>query len=698
MNYVEVKQSTCNYCALGCNLDFYVEDNKIKKVLPTKGYPVNDGFCCIKGLNLNKQCRKFKSSKLPLLKDESGKMKVISWEDAFETFAFKMRSIQEKYGTESAAYLSTGQITTEEMALLGFIGRSCMQINGDGNTRLCMATAAVAHKQSFGFDAPPYTLKDFEISDTIILIGANPVVAHPIMWSHIRKNEKARVITIDPRKSETAINSNLWIDIKPKSDIILFYTLANVLIEKNWIDREYIEKYSEGFEGFKEHVKKYTLENVEEKTGISSKRVMEFAEIIHNGKRVSFWWTIGINQGYEAVRTAQSIIDLAVITGNIGKEGTGANSITGQCNAMGSRIYSNTTALYGGRDFDNPKHREEIASILEVPCEMIPKKPTIPYNKIIDKINSGEIKALWVIGTNPRHSWANNEEFEKAVQKLEFLVVQDIYDDTDTSKLCDLFLPSVSALKKEGFFINTERRLSAVTPILKKEKDELADYDILLGIGKALKVGKPLEKWKTPRHAFGLIKQFSSKMPCDITGIDYEMLVSSKGIQWPFKKGDILTSDERRLFQDNKYFTADKKVKLIYADAAQKPFTQTEKFPYIFNSGRGTVGQWHTQTRTREIEFVKNSCFTDPYVFINYKLAEKLHIKENEKVVILSANGHKNEFRVVLTRNVKEDQLYAPIHYIETNSLTPSIFDPYSKEPSYKYVPVNIEKVSEVRS
>jgi assimilatory nitrate reductase catalytic subunit len=692
LNYMEVKQSTCNYCALACNVDFYVEDNKIKKIVPTKDYPVNDGFCCIKGLNLHKQCTKFKPNKRPLIKDEKGNMKEISWEEAFEIFASKMKYIQEKYGKESSAYLSTGQITTEEVALLGFIGRTYMGINGDGNTRLCMSTAVVAHKQSFGFDAPPYTLKDLEISDTIILIGANPVVTHPIVWGRIRKNKNAKIISIDPRKSETVINSHLWIDLKPKSDIILFYTLANALIQKNWIDKEYIEKYSEGFKDFKEHVKKFSLEDVEEKTGISSKRVLELAKIIHNGKKVSFWWTIGINQGYQAVRTAQSIINLAVITGNMGKEGTGANSLTGQCNAMGSRLYSNTTALYGGKDFDNPVHRKEIAYILDINEEIVPKKPTIPYNQIIDKINNGEIKALWVIETNPRHSWTNNEEFEKAIKNLEFLIVQDIYDDTDTSKFCDLFLPSVPAIKKGGSLINTERRLSAVVPILEKEQDELTDYDIFLGIGKALKIGEPLEKWKTPKHAFELIKQFSKGMPCDITGIDYEMLVSSKGIQWPLKKGDKLEEDERRLFEDNVYFTPNGKVRFVYEDAAENPNVQTKEFPYILNSGRGTVGQWHTQTRTREIEFVENSSLVEAYVFINFNLAKKLNIKENEKVIVSSINGYKNEFRAVLTDNVKEDQLYAPIHYIETNSLTPSIFDPYSKEPSYKCVSVNIEK------
>lgn len=686
-------QSTCNYCALACNLDFYTEDGKIKRVVPTPHYPVNKGFSCIKGLNLDKQCTKFNGSKKPLLKMKDGERKAIEWKEAFDLFASKMTAIQEKYGKESVAYISTGQLPTEEMALLGHVGRSYMGINGDGNTRLCMASAVVAYKQSFGFDAPPYTLKDLELSDTIFFIGANPVIAHPIAWGRVRKNKDAKIITIDPRKSETAMNSDMWIDIKTKGDLALFYTLANVLIEKGWINQDYINNYTEGFEDFKAHVKKYTLEDVEERTGISKMRVLELAKIIHEGKRVSFWWTMGVNQSYEAVRTAQAIINLALITGNMGREGTGANSLTGQCNAMGSRMFSNTTALYGGGEYNNKERRKVVADILGMDENMLPTKPTLDYEQIIKGINKGEIKGLWVVCTNPRHSFSNNEEFKKAMKNLDFFVVQDIYEDTDSSKECDLYLPSVPAIKKEGFLINTERRLSALVPVLEKEEDELSDYEILLGIGEALGMGSLLDKWRTPEDAFKLLRECSKGMPCDITGVSYERLRDSKGIQWPCRKGEELESDERRLFEDGKYYTPSGKAKFIFEDVTENPNATNEEFPFNLNTGRGTVGQWHTHTRTREIQAVTNIVPQKAYVDINRKDAERLDIKENDEVLIHSSNGHTSKFIARLTDNLKEKDLYAPIHYIETNLLTPSVFDPYSKEPSYKTVQVNIEKV-----
>ncbi|POO87719.1 molybdopterin oxidoreductase family protein [Clostridium sp. 3-3] len=686
-------QSTCNFCALDCNIDFYVEDNKIVKVVPTKGYPVNDGFSCIKGLSLDKQQTVVKGSKLPKVRQKDGSFKTMEWNDTFKYVADKFIEIKEKYGSESIAGISTGQLTLEEFALLGHVMRNHLKANLDGNTRLCMATAVVAHKQSYGFDSPPYTLNDVELSDTVILIGANPVVAHPILWDRIRSNKNKKLIVIDPRKSETAQHADYWYGLKGKSDLALFYTVANILIEKGYVNKEYIENYTEGYEDFKEFAKAYTLEKGAEITGLKEEQILELVELIHEGKRVSFWWTMGVNQGYEAVRTAQAIINLALMTGNIGRPGTGANSLTGQCNAMGSRAYSNTAGLYGGGDFDNPVRRKRVAEVLGVDESVLAQKPTAPYNVIVEKIISGEIKALWVVCTNPRHSWTNNKTFMKAVENLELFVVQDIYDDTDSAKICDVYLPVVPGIKKEGSYINTERRISAMRPALEKEENEKTDYEVMLGIGKALGMGDLLDKWQTPRDAFNLMKECSRNMPCDMTGVDYDGLVDSNGIQWPFREGEELKEDQRRLFEDNLFYTPSKKAKFIFEDVKENPLPTSEEFPLIFNTGRGTVGQWHTQTRTREVRFIEDVSIDTAYIFMNTKLAEEKNIKENDMIRVNSINGESADFMVKITDNQRYEELYAPIHYLECNKLTPSIYDPYSKEPSYKTTPINIEKL-----
>lgn len=685
-------QSTCNYCAIDCNLDFYVENGRIMKVVPTKGYPVNDGFCCIKGLSLDKQLTVKRPSPLPKIRQTDGTMKEVSWETGFQYVADKLKELQAKYGTESVAGISTGQLTMEEFALFGHVMRNYLKTNVDGNTRLCMATAVAAHKQSYGFDAPGFTLKDLELSDTIILIGANPVVTHPIVWGKIKDNHNKKLIVIDPRKSESARNADYWYGLKHKSDLYLYYAIANLLIEKKYIDKKYIEEHTEKFQEFKVFVKDYTLNRAAEVTGLSEGQILELAELIHTGKRVSFWWTMGVNQGYEAVRTAQAVINLALMTGNIGRPGTGANSITGQCNAMGSRAYSNTAVLYAGGDFTNPARRARVAEALGVEENVLAEKPTKTYNQIIEGIHAGEIKGLWILCTNPRHSWTNNETFAEAVKKLELYVVQDIYDTIESAEGATVFFPVVSGMKKEGTYINLERRLSAMRQVLPREKNEISDYEAILGVGKALGMGTLLSGWETPKDCFALMRECSRGMPCDITGVTWEGLENSHGIQWPFREGEMLPDDQRRLYEDGKFFTSSKKAQFIFEKPMENPMPPTDAFPFVFNTGRGSVGQWHTQSRTKEVKFVEDVSLKKAYLYMHSNTAKHYGIKENEVIRVFSANGQNAEFAVKITEYVREDELYAPIHYIECNKLTPSIYDSYSKEPSYKSAAVRFEK------
>lgn len=686
-------QSTCNYCSLACNLDFYVKDGHIQKIIPTKHYPVNKGFSCIKGLSLKNQLTSRDFPKNPILRNSKGEKKEISWDEAYTTFAERIMATVEKHGKDSVACISTGQLTLEEMALAGHVFRNHIGGNLDGNTRLCMATSVVAHKQSFGFDAPPYTLDDLEHSDVLIFIGANPVIAHPIVWDRVRKNKDKTVITIDPRRSETAKGSDYWYGIKPKSDIVLLYTLANLLIQRGWVDSEYIEKYTNDFDGFAEHVKNFSLEDAREHTGLLPEDIEELALLIHRGKNVSFWWTMGVNQGYQAVRTAQSIINLAAMTGNIGRPGTGANSLTGQCNAMGSRLFSNSTGLYGAGDYADQEKRDKVGRALDLDPSIFPTKPTLPYNVIIEKIISGEIKALWILCTNPRHSWINNHEFAKALDKLEFFVVQDIYNDTDSSQSADLYLPVVSGLQKEGTIINTERRISKINYVLPKSDHEKNDFEVIYNIGKALGMGELLKGWETPESVFNLMAKTTKDSPCDITGVSYALLDEGYGVQWPFREGEKLLDHERRLYEDNRYYTPNGRVNFMYEDVSNNPIPTTKEFPYVMDTGRGTVGQWHTQTRTKEIPHVYNAVAREAYLHISSLLAKELHIEDGERVKVSSINGRSSIFKTIVTEDLPRDLLFAPMHYIETNNLTVSVYDPYSKEPSYKYAPVNVMKL-----
>ncbi len=695
---VKKVQSTCNFCAIDCNLDFYVEDGRIIKTVPTKGYPVNDGFSCIKGLSLSKQQTTVKPNALPKIRQDDGSFKEVSWDEGFKHVASKLKELQEKFGRESVAGISTGQLTLEEFAIFGHVMRNFLQTNVDGNTRLCMASAAVAHKGTLGYDAPGYTLNDFELSDTIIFIGANPVVAHPIIWQRVRNNkiDGRKVIVIDPRKSETARNADYHYPLKWRSDLTLMYTLANLIIEKDYVDHDFVDNHTEGYEGFAEFVKAFTLERGSEATGLSKEQILELLELIHNGKAVSFWWTMGVNQGYEAVRTAQSIMNLAFLTGNVGKPGTGGNSITGQCNAMGSRLFSNTTCLFAGGDFADEDERKRIADIVGITPDLIAKKPTIPYNKIIEGINAGEIKGLWILCTNPRHSWTNNETFAEAAKKLELFVVQDIYDTIESAEDCTVYFPVVPGIKKEGTYINMERRLSAMRKVLDRGENEISDYECILGVAKALGMGDAIAKWETPRQCFDLLRECSRGKGCDFTGIHWDDLTDSHGIQWPYPEGreKELSEEQRRLYADGKFFTPSGKAQFIYEEPLENPIPVTDEFPLVFNTGRGSVGQWHTQSRTKEVKFVEDVSLKRAYLYMNTKLAAENDIRDMDEIRVFSSNGQNAVFAVKVTDNVQYGELYAPIHYIECNALTPSSYDKYSREPNYKGGTCRFEKIA----
>ena len=378
------------------------------------------------------------------------------------------------------------------------------------------------------------------------------------------------------------------------------------------------------------------------------------------------------------------------MTGNIGKPGTGANSLTGQTNAMGSRLFSNTTALHGGGEYNDQAERERIADIFGVTPDYLAKKPTLPYDAIVEGVNSGKIKGLWIICTNPRHSWTNNKTFMEAVEKLELFVVQDLYDDTETSELASVFFPVVPGIKKEGTIINTERRLSPVRPVVSKTEDERTDQEVFLGV--AEKLGMDISRWNEPRKIFEMMKQTSRQMPCDITGVEWDELTRSKGVQWPFPEGAILKEDERRLYEDGQFITPDGRANFIFEEPLENPMPTTEEFPTVFNTGRSSAAAWHTRSRTREISANHQVNPDNAYVVMGPLMAEELNVTEEDRVMIYSSNGEQASFDVQIFDRQRNDEVFAPIHYIECNQLTASIYDPYSKEPAYKSAPVRVEK------
>ncbi len=683
----------CGFCATGCGLNIHLKNGQAINLTATTDYPVNLGMACPKGWEALTPLNAPDRATKPLLRNASGEMEAVSWEVAIQTFVTRMKEIQKKHGNESIAFMSTGQIPFEEMAFLGVLSKFGMQlIDGDANTRQCMATSVTAYKQSFGFDAPPYTYQDFEESDALIFIGANPCIAHPIMWQRVCRNKNnPEIVVIDPRKTETAVSATEHFAIQPKSDLVLLYALANLLIQNGWIKEDYIEAHTTGFEGFKTHVAKFNLEMASKATGIAPDRILHLAKTIHEKKKVSFWWTMGVNQSHEATRTAQAIINLALMTGNIGRPGTGANSITGQCNAMGSRLFSNTTNLLGGHDFLNADHRHKIAKIMNIHVDRIPQRNTLAFDQILDQIDAGKIKALWLIATNSAHSWINQKRVVETFKKLDFVVVQDMYHNTESAQRSHLILPAAGWGEKEGCFINSERRIGVIKNVRKAPGEALADFHIFRLIAQGWGLGEMFKSWTHPEAAFQILKQASAGQPCDITGIeDYDHIDREGGIQWPLPHGTKLESNQRRLFADGKYFTPEQRAIFHYENPRPMEEPTDSTYPFLLLTGRGNSSQWHTGSRTEKSAVLRKLSPRESYIEINPMDALEFEIKDQDWISVQSRRGEVKA-RAFLTQTVQRGQLFMPMHDITTNQLTHQSFDPYSRQPSYKCCAVRLK-------
>jgi len=696
--------TVCGFCSTGCSLHVHLnEAGEAINLTADPNHPVNLGMACPKGWEALTPLSASDRGTQPLLRNAAGVLEPVDWSTAIAAFVRNFKGVQERHGKAAVSFLSTGQIVMEEMALLGALAKFGMgMLHVDSNTRQCMATSHVAYKQSFGFDAPPFTYKDFEESDALIFIGANPCIAHPIMWQRVMMNRRQpEIVVIDPRRTETAMAATLHVPLKPKSDLVLLYGLARLLIERGAVKLDYVERHCTGYAEFAAFVQTFTLETTSEATGLPAATLTRLAAIIAERKRVSFWWTMGVNQGHESTRTAQAIINLALMTGNIGRPGTGANSITGQCNAMGSRLFGNATSLLGGYDFANAEHRSHVAQVLGINPELIPHRASLAYDQIIDGIERGHIRGLWIIATNTAHSWINQGRFLALRKKLDFLVVQDMYPTTETARLADLVLPAAGWGEKDGVLINSERRLGVTKKVARAPGQALSDFSIFKLIAEAWGCGDLFRAWRSPEATFQILKELSRGQPCDFSGIrDYRQIEEQRGIQWPYTEQDALRAKnesgtveaptQRRLFADAKFFTPDGRARFLFDPPRPMPEVTDAAYPFLLLTGRGSSAQWHTGSRTNKSDVLRKLAPRALYVEINPLDATRLGIRAGENVVVRSRRGRASAVAMV-TETVQPGQLFLPMHFEAVNLLTFPAVDPHSRQPSYKACAVTIE-------
>jgi len=388
-----------------------------------------------------------------------------------------------------------------------------------------------------------------------------------------------------------------------------------------------------------------------------------------------------------------AINNLALITGNIGRSGAAPFSITGQCNAMGTREAGFTSSLPGYRKFESAEDREELAQLWNISVDRIPTARGLAYPDIIEAVLDRRIRALWIIATNPIVSFPNYGALKQALEGLDFLVVQDGYHPTPTSEFAHLMLPAAMWGEKEGTYTNSERRVSKVNRAVAPPGDAKTDFEIFLGLASALGVRDELfPGWTKPADAFEEWKRVSAGRLCDYSGITYRALEQHGGIQWPYPDGGSNPEVPRRLYENGVFQTEDGRARLL--PVAWEPFPEqpTDEFPFVLNTGR-TVEHWHTRTKTGKVPILERMS-PRAWVEMNPRDARALRVKPQDRVDVVSRRGRVSGIEVRITETVAPGHVFVPFHYAEANAnqMTQSAFDPFSREPNYKQSAVRVER------
>ena len=693
-------KSTCSYCGVGCGIVVSKDSRGNISLEGDKENPVNKGMLCSKGMNLHYTVLD-KSDRLLHPQMRSGKSQPlhnVSWDEALDRAAAVFKTIINKYGPDAVAFYGSGQFLTEEYYIInkltkGFIGTN----NLDTNSRLCMSSAVVGYKMSLGEDAVPASYEDIELADCFFISGANPAWCHPILFRRLeaykQKNPHIKIIVADPRKTQTCSIADVHLQIKPGTDVVLNNAICKVLIDKGLIDNEFIQKSTEGFEKLKADLDKFSLKEMAQICDITEDAIVLAAQYIGKSKGYISMWAMGLNQSAVGVNKNLSLINISLITGNIGKPGSGPFSLTGQPNAMGGREVGGMANLASAhRNLADPEHRKEIANFWGV--NSIPEKPGYSATEMFQAVRDGKIKAIWILCTNPSVSLPDSNLVEEALKKANFVVVQEISNRSDTIKYADLILPAAAWLEKEGTMTNSERRISYLNKAVDPPGEALADAEILCRFAKKMGFGDAFNYEKSA-DIYLEHTRLTKGTNIDISGLSHERLKTEGTFQWPVPNTE--SKGTTRLFTDHQFYTPSKKAKIHSISSESASEKTSPVYPLILTTGR-IRDQWHTMTKTGKVQKL-NKHINKPYLEINPIDALSREIKENDVVEIFNERGN---VRVTakFSEDIKKGVVFLPMHwgkilnksFSRANNLTNTIIDPLSKEPDLKFSAVQVKK------
>lgn len=693
-------QTTCCYCGVGCGILVNTDERGCISVTGDKDHPVNKGALCSKGMNLHYTVMD-KSDRLlyPEMRfSRSQPRQRVSWDVALERSAAVFKTLIKKYGPDSVAFYASGQCLTEEYYVVnklikGFIGSN----NIDTNSRLCMSSAVVAYKMSLGEDSVPVSYDDLELTNCIFVAGANPAWCHPVLWRRVEaareKNPDLKIIVSDPRKTQTCSIADIHLQLNPGTDITLHYAIGRCLLEQGNIDIDFINNHCEGFERYRHTVFEKSVKEAAAICGLCEDEIRLAASYIGNASAFITMWTMGLNQSVVGVNKNLSLINLNLITGHIGKPGSGPLSLTGQPNAMGGReVGGMSNLLPAHRDLSNESHRNDVERYWQIPLGTIQSKPGLTATEMFEALNDGRLKAIWIMCTNPLVSLPDVRIAEEGLRKAKFVVVQEVSNKPETLQYADVVLPAASWLEKEGTMTNAERRISYMNKVIDAPGEALPDAEIIYRF--AQKMGYKGFEYSNMAEIFEEHARLTEGTNLDVAALTYDLLVEKRSVQWPYTK-EIDGYGTKRLFTDRLFYTPSKKAIIhSFPDANTSP-PPTEEFPLILTTGR-IRDQWHTMSKTGKVNKLKQH-ISEAFLEIHPEDALKRGIEENTLVEVYSERG-KVRVKARISNDIKQGVCFLPMHWGKilgndlnrTNNLTNNLIDPVSKEPDFKFSAVQV--------
>ena len=724
LNAMTETRSTCPYCGVGCGVIIESDGPQITGVRGDPDHPANNGRLCTKGstLHLTASPAITRQTRLlqPLQRLQRGQAPVaIGWDMALDRVGNEFGRIVREHGPDAVGFYISGQLLTEDYYVFNKLAKGLLGTNNvDTNSRLCMSSAVAGYKATLGADAPPACYDDVNHAQCLFIVGSNAAYAHPILFRRIeaakQKNPAMKVIVADPRRTDTAELADLYLPLLPGTDVMLFHGLLHIMLWEGWTDAAYIAAHTNGFDQLKALVRDCTPDLVAQTCGLRKDDLFTAAQwfagldgqgFAHRQPTLSLYCQ-GLNQSSSGTAKNASLINLHLATGQIGKPGAGPFSLTGQPNAMGGREVGGLANLLSAhRDLANPAHRAEVAALWGVAD--VPSKPGKTAVEMFQAAADGEIKALWIACTNPAQSMPDQATVRRALQRAEFVVVQEAFATAATCDFADLLLPATTWGEKEGTVTNSERRISRVRAAVPPAGEARHDWRIAVDVARRLEVqlrpGQPsLFPYENPEAIWNEHRASTRGRDLDITGLSYAKL-ESKGPQfWPLREGE--TTGKARLYEDGIFPTADGKARFAALPYQPVAEPRESRFPFSLTTGR-LRDHWHGMTRTGTLGRLFGHV-AEPCVQMNPQDLERRGLKDGDLVHVTSKRG-----AIVLpvqgSRTVHTTQAFIAMHWgpeylsgrssqgeplAGVNALTTSAYCPTSKQPELKHAAVKILK------